>query len=83
MKPCYPEFLCIINQLQQFSHISAVIHVQVIDLDDTAPVFDLDLSSFEILEFDDLGAGFSSTLIFMFIFHFQQKGIDKLFIIFV
>ena len=43
-----------------------MIHVQVIDLDDTAPVFDLDLSSFEILEFDDLGAGFSSTLIFLF-----------------
>ena len=55
----------------------------MIDLDDTAPVFDLDLSSFEILEFDDLGAGFSSTLIFLFTFQFQQKGIDKLFIIFV
>ena len=64
-----------IDQLQQFSHISAVIHVQVIDLDDTAPVFDLDLSSFEILEFDDLGAGFSSTIIFLFTFQFQQKGI--------
>ena len=58
LKPCYPGILFILNQLQQFSHISAVIHVQVIDLDDTAPVFDLDLSSFEILEFDDLGAGF-------------------------
>ena len=51
----------------------------MIDLDDTAPVFDLDLSSFEILEFDDLGAGFSSILIFLFTFQFHQRDIDKSF----
>ena len=48
----------------------------MIDLDDTAPVFDLDLSSFEILEFDDQGAGFSSTLIFLFTFQFHQRDME-------